>query len=127
MGLYMFVVFFPGGRQPEQLRSLLCNNRNNGPIAGTLNNNETKVIVGTYCCSRMTSDDISARMAYVMWHEEHLWNVSVLQRVQYIFTNLYCYTLILFLVLGIWGGGGTNIISGLLNCISVSVISVWSQ
>jgi hypothetical protein len=25
--------------------------------------------------------DHSATMTYVMWHQEHLWNVSILQRV----------------------------------------------
>jgi hypothetical protein len=29
----------------------------------------------------MTSDHISARTTYVMWREEHLWNVTILQRV----------------------------------------------
>jgi hypothetical protein len=33
-----------------------------------------------HCCSTMT-DEISATMTYVMWFEEHLWDVSVLERV----------------------------------------------
>jgi hypothetical protein len=32
------------------------------------------------CCVTMALDHINAAMTYVMWHEEHLWNVSVLQR-----------------------------------------------
>jgi hypothetical protein len=55
-----------------------------------------EIIVGTHCCAtttsdhiseritygvRLTPDRISASMIYVMWREEHLWNVSVLQRV----------------------------------------------
>jgi hypothetical protein len=38
------------------------------------------VIVGTHC-STMALDRISATITYAMWHEERLWNVSVLQRV----------------------------------------------
>jgi hypothetical protein len=37
----------------------------------------------------MTSD-YSASTTYMMWHEEHLWNVSLLQRV-----HLYNFVLIL--------------------------------
>jgi hypothetical protein len=33
------------------------------------------------CYSTMPSGHISAIMTNVMWHEERLWNVSVLQRV----------------------------------------------
>jgi hypothetical protein len=33
----------------------------------------------------MTSDHIRAATTYVMWPEEHLWYVSVLQRVAYTF------------------------------------------
>jgi hypothetical protein len=29
----------------------------------------------------ITSDHISTKTTYVMWREEHLWNVSVLERV----------------------------------------------
>jgi hypothetical protein len=29
----------------------------------------------------MNSDNMSATKTYVMWHEEHLWNVSVLRSV----------------------------------------------
>jgi hypothetical protein len=36
----------------------------------------------------MTSDHISATMTYVMWREERLWNVSVLQRVH--LPNIVC-------------------------------------
>jgi hypothetical protein len=50
---------------------------------------EPKDIVGSYCCLRMTSDDISAPITYVMWREEHLWNVSVLHIVH--LTNLVSY------------------------------------
>jgi hypothetical protein len=42
-----------------------------------------KVIAESHC-ETMTWDRISATTAYVMWREEHLWNVTVLQRV-----NLY--------------------------------------
>jgi hypothetical protein len=40
--------------------------------------------------ARMTSDRISATTTYVMQREEHLWNVSVLQRVH--LPNLVFYT-----------------------------------
>jgi hypothetical protein len=55
-----------------------------------------EIIVGTHCCTTVTLDFIGARMAKgatmpsdhiiasvtcVMWPEEHLWNVSVLQRI----------------------------------------------
>jgi hypothetical protein len=36
----------------------------------------------------MASDHISATMTYVMWREEHLWNVCALQRVH--LSNLIC-------------------------------------
>jgi hypothetical protein len=39
------------------------------------------VIVGTHCRSTLISDDISVAITYVMYREEHLWNVSVLKRV----------------------------------------------
>jgi hypothetical protein len=29
----------------------------------------------------MNCDNISAAMIYMLWHEEHLWNVGILQRV----------------------------------------------
>jgi hypothetical protein len=59
-------------------------------------NGDRKVIVGTRCCATMASghinakitkdatmiqDHISATITYVMWREENLRNVSVLQRV----------------------------------------------
>jgi hypothetical protein len=31
----------------------------------------------------MTADNISETTTYVMWREEHLWNVNVLQRVHF--------------------------------------------
>jgi hypothetical protein len=34
------------------------------------------------CCATMIWEDISPRMNYAMWHEEHLRNVSVLHWVQ---------------------------------------------
>jgi hypothetical protein len=37
--------------------------------------------VGPHCCSKITADDISETMTYVMWREERLWNVNVLERV----------------------------------------------
>jgi hypothetical protein len=52
---------------------------------------------GSHCCAAIACDHISARMTqdatvtldlssaavtYVMWHEDHLWHVSVLQRIQ---------------------------------------------
>jgi hypothetical protein len=40
------------------------------------------IIVGTQCRTRMTSDHISAIVAYVTRSEKDLCNVSVLQRVQ---------------------------------------------
>jgi hypothetical protein len=40
----------------------------------------TEVIFETHCCSTMNSDHFNARVTYVMWYEECLWNVSVLQR-----------------------------------------------
>jgi hypothetical protein len=40
-----------------------------------------KVIVGTHCCTTVALDHISATMTCMMWHEEHLLNVSVLWRV----------------------------------------------
>jgi hypothetical protein len=36
----------------------------------------------------MTSDHVGATVAYMLQHEEHLWNVSVLQRVH--LSNLVC-------------------------------------
>jgi hypothetical protein len=38
-------------------------------------------ILFAHCCSTITSDNISATMTHVMWREEHLWNITVLQRV----------------------------------------------
>jgi hypothetical protein len=32
-------------------------------------------------CATLTSDHIGATITYMMWCEEHLWNVSVLERV----------------------------------------------
>jgi hypothetical protein len=40
----------------------------------------TKVIVATNCFEKITSDDISARVTYVMCGEEYTWNFSVLHR-----------------------------------------------
>jgi hypothetical protein len=31
--------------------------------------------------ARVTMDNISTTVTYILWHEEHLWNVSILQRV----------------------------------------------
>jgi hypothetical protein len=39
--------------------------------------NDDKVIIGTYGRATEALDPISATMTYVMWCEEHLWNVSV--------------------------------------------------
>jgi hypothetical protein len=39
-----------------------------------------RVAIG-HCFVTVTSDHISATLTYVMWREERLWNVSVLQRV----------------------------------------------
>jgi hypothetical protein len=36
----------------------------------------------------MNQDHISGRTTYAMWHEEHLWNVDVLQRVYIPFQSL---------------------------------------
>jgi hypothetical protein len=35
-----------------------------------------------HCCATVALHHISATMTYMLWHEEHLWNASVLQRVQ---------------------------------------------
>jgi hypothetical protein len=49
-----------------------------------------QVIVGTHCCASVIYDndfrrnqdlDNSTTMTYVMWREERLWNVGILQRV----------------------------------------------
>jgi hypothetical protein len=31
------------------------------------------------CCSTVTLDENTVTMTYVMWHEERLWNISLLQ------------------------------------------------
>jgi hypothetical protein len=41
------------------------------------------VIVATHCCTTTGLHHISATMTYAMWREEHLWAVSVLQRVHH--------------------------------------------
>lgn len=38
-------------------------------------------VVGTYCCVTVISAHINATMTYVVLHEEHPWNVSVLHSV----------------------------------------------
>jgi hypothetical protein len=44
-------------------------------------------MAGTHCCATVTSDD-SAKMLYVRWCKEHLWNICVLQIIH--LSNLVC-------------------------------------
>jgi hypothetical protein len=99
--LPMSVMVFLGGRQPAWPGSLLFNNGNHGTIVGrnrcaamgvvplleyveqqwpriTLCNSDLWTLLTLLLA--VTSED-SATMFYLMWHEEHLWDVSVLQRV----------------------------------------------
>jgi hypothetical protein len=55
---------------------------------------ESEVIVGTHRCTKMTTDHISATKTYVMCREEHLSNISVLQRVHV--SNIVFFTFYLF-------------------------------
>jgi hypothetical protein len=41
---------------------------------------ETEVIIGTHCAS-VASDQIIAAIIYMIYPEEHLWNIIILQRV----------------------------------------------
>jgi hypothetical protein len=74
---------------------LLCNNSTqefpllcNTGTSSHFVQERPKVTVGI--CARMTLDHINATTTYMMWCEEHLWNVSVLQRV-HLSNLIFCF------------------------------------
>jgi hypothetical protein len=88
----MAVTFFLlKGVQHTWLGSLMCNSGIWGHCWNTLLSNSSfksvqhwpNVFVETHCCSKITLDDNSVAMMYVIWCAENLWHVGVLQRIHF--------------------------------------------
>jgi hypothetical protein len=70
--------FFPTGHRSSTLANKLGHPCAPTILIATLVQKLPKV-VGPHSCATMALDRISATTTYVMWREEHLWGVSVLQ------------------------------------------------
>jgi hypothetical protein len=80
LSMYVYVTSFPQQKATCMTKSHCCATM--GPEAPLLEHvQQWEGHCWNTCCTTMASDHISARMTYMIWHEGHLWNVNVLQRV----------------------------------------------